>query len=105
MERPDGTLRDITKENEAAIDHKIEKSFRSQREVPTGRNFMAWTLRWRDMLGDRFDQTFRGSPSTKEWMDDKFCSGCDMRKWACICGTGKKKPEPRFLVPRGSKVK
>ena len=103
MER-NGVLHDITKENEAAIDHKIERSFLSHREVPNGRNFLSWVMRYRDSLGDRFDRTFKGAPSTQEWYAKRFCPKCDMRNWKCICGTGKAKPEPRFLVPRLSLI-
>ena len=94
---------EITKQNEAAIDHKIEQSFLSQREVPKGRNFMAWTIRWRDRLKKNYYQTFKGSPDTPEWWDKRFCPKCDMG--ICICNTGKATPKKRFLVPRGSKIK
>jgi len=103
VERPDGTLAPITKESEAAIDAKIERSFRSHREVPRGRNFLAWTMRWRDRLGAAYDQTFKGAPDTKGWWDSRFCPVCDMG--ICICNTGKATPKKRILVPRGSKIK
>lgn len=37
---------------EAALDAKIEKHFRSHRELPTGRNFRCWN-RDKDIVGDK----------------------------------------------------
>ena len=80
----------ITKHNEAEIDRKIEQSFRSQREVPNGRNAFAWVMRYleNNRYRDKFDNAFRGSPSSSEWWEQQFCPHCNKRRCFCDCGEG-----------------
>ena len=42
----------MTPAQEAAFDAKVEKHFRSHRELPSGRNFRCWN-RNKDVEGDR----------------------------------------------------
>ena len=61
-------------------------------------------MRWLDNPNYRakFDNTFKGSPSSKEWWDGEFCPNCDRRKNACVCGLDHfKGMEVRFMAPRG----
>ena len=58
----------MTPQQEAVIEHKIEKHFRSHRELPNGRNFTCWN-RERDVEADRkylanYDQVFRKNKSS-----------------------------------------
>jgi len=78
---------EITKYNEAKVDRMIEQDFQSHRDCPNGRNFLALVMRHHDNLDylGRFDNTFRGSPSSREWWDGVFCPKCDKRKVYCEC--------------------
>ena len=82
---------EITKHNEAEIDRRIEQSFRSHREAPNGRNAFAWVMRYleNNRYRNKFDDTFRGAPSSKEWWEDQFCQICDKRRTACVCAVGR----------------
>lgn len=95
---------ELNKYTEAEIERRMERSFQEHRQAPDGRNFLAFKMRWLDNLGDRFDHTFKGSPSTKEWLDDQFCPVCGTRKWLCDRDGCKERPK-RFLPPRGWRVK
>lgn len=58
----------MTPQQEAVLDRKIEKHFRSHRELPNGRNFTCWN-RERDVEADRryltnYDQVFRKNKSS-----------------------------------------
>jgi len=104
MTRQDGGLPGITREQEAITDSKIEKMLAGHRQAPNGRNVMAFKMRYLDNLGYRgkFDRTFKGSPSSKEWWDGEFCPHCDRRRTACVCGTEQEQQgEMRFMAPRG----
>lgn len=95
---------EINKYNEAEIDRKIEQDLAGHRQAPRGRNAMAFKMRWLDNHGYRgkFDKTFKGSPSSKEWWDGEFCPDCDRRRTACVCGTEQEQQsEVRFMAPRG----
>lgn len=95
---------EITRQNEKEIDRRIEQDLQGYRMAPNGRNLLAFRMRWLDNPNyrERFDDTFKGAPATKEWWDDQFCSKCDKRKEFCICGKEEVKPgEVRFMAPRG----
>ena len=74
--------------DEIAFEKKAEQFFRSHREVPTGRNFLAWVLRFQNNIGykSKFDDTFAHSPGSSEWMDKTFCKNCGINKKWCKCG-------------------
>lgn len=77
----------VTKENEAKVDRMIEQDFTSHRDCPNGRNFLAWNMTDREFqpYREKFDQTFRGSPSSREWWDGVFCPKCGKRRSFCGC--------------------
>lgn len=95
---------EITKQNEKELDRKMEAQLNGHRLPPNGRNLLAFRMRWLDNPSYRgkFDRTFRGSPSSKEWFDSQFCPFCDRRISACVCGTEfDRQEQPRFMAPRG----
>ncbi len=98
---------EVTKQNEAEIDRRIERDLAGHRQAPDGRNAFALVMRYLNNHGyrDKFDDTFKGSPSSKEWWDDQFCPHCGMRKSACLCDVPEserlKGGEVRFMAPRG----
>ena len=97
----------ITRENEREIDRKIEADLNGHRQPPNGRNLLAFRMRWLDnpSYREKFDDTFKGAPDTKEWWDDQFCHKCDKRKQFCVCDLPEadrlKGGEVRFMAPRG----
>ena len=78
----------MTPQQEHEFETKAEKMLAGQREVPSGRNFLAWTMRYQNFNGyrDRFDDTFSFSPGSDGWMKENFCQKCGMRKAWCRCG-------------------
>ncbi|MBT4876372.1 MAG: hypothetical protein HON48_14345 [Desulfobacula sp.] len=73
---------DMTAAQERAFDIKAEKHFRSQREIPKGRDFRWNTFRFEahgkpgerpiDKINENFDDTFPEAPGSKSWLDRKF---------------------------------
>ena len=61
---------------EDAFEAKAEKMLAGQRELPTGRDFRCFRYRYLDEQTDafkeRWENTFRCSPGSKEWFDLKF---------------------------------
>lgn len=72
---------------DAEFDRKAEKMLAGQREVPNGRNFLSWTMRFQNdpAYVSRFDNTFKDAPGSKSRMDREFCPKCDKRKVFCEC--------------------
>jgi hypothetical protein len=66
----------VTQADETKFEREAEKNLRSHRELPNGRDFRCFTQRERTDLTDdfkkRYDDTFPGSPGSKEWWDAKF---------------------------------
>ena len=73
--------------DEIAFEKKAEQFFRSHREVPKGRNFLAWVLRFQNNIGykSKFDDTFHAAPGSKARLDSEFCPKCGKRKVWCEC--------------------
>ena len=68
MENP-RELPGITRGQESALDRKIDQHFRSQRELPNGRNFLWNTYRFRDEIDTdsyrkNFDDIFPNAPGS-----------------------------------------
>lgn len=59
-----------------------------QREVPRGRNFLAWTMRYQNnpAYWSKFDDTFDGAPGSKQYLDERYCERCERKKYWCQCG-------------------
>lgn len=72
---------------EAEFERKAEKMLAGQREVPNGRNFLAFVMRDHDnnQYATNHPETFKDSPALANRMDDIFCNKCDKRKVWCKC--------------------
>lgn len=61
---------------EAQFEKQAEKNLKSQRELPSGRDFRCFTERGRnDFTEDfrkRFDDTFPNAPGSDAWIKKKF---------------------------------
>ena len=70
-----------------AFQAKSDDYFRTTHPgLKPGRNFMWDVMRWRNSLGERYDETFKGAPSSPEWWQQQFCPKCDKRVSMCECG-------------------
>lgn len=100
---------EINKHNEAEIDRRIEADLAGHRQPPNGRNAFAFVMRHlqNKPYRQKFDDTFKGSPSSKEWWANRFCPVCERVRVQCVCGTGKEfeVQEQRFMAPRGARIK
>jgi hypothetical protein len=72
---------------EAAFEVKAEKMLAGQREVPNGRNFLAFVMRDHDNndYGANYDKSFPKSTSISSNMDKRYCPKCDKLKAWCEC--------------------
>jgi len=62
-----------SKHAEAMTDAQIERHFRSHPELKPGRDYRANTMRFQvgsEQIGDRFDETFSGSPDVSRSVID-----------------------------------
>jgi hypothetical protein len=87
---------------EAAWDRKIEQSFRSQREIPNGRDYRWNTFRYISdghikAMRRNFDTVFPKAPGGSEWLDSLFCPVCSKRKAWCKCQDGDRSTIIKFL--------
>lgn len=66
----------VTLAEEADFERKAEKSLRSYREFPNGRDFRCFKERDRSDMGEgfekRFDETFPNAPGSPGWWRKKF---------------------------------
>ncbi|MCP3941521.1 MAG: hypothetical protein GY710_08580 [Desulfobacteraceae bacterium] len=75
-------MRDLTAAQERQFDIQTERHFRTQRELPTGRDFRWNTHRFElhgkkgerpiDKLNKNFDEVFPDAPGTPGWLDRNF---------------------------------
>lgn len=79
------TFRSIRAEQE--FEQKAEKILAGHRELPNGRNFLSFYMRFRprDMYMNNFDNTFKDAPGSSDRLDQEFCQICDKRKGWCEC--------------------
>ena len=99
---------EITRQNEAEIDRRIEADLAGHRQPPNGRNLLAFRMSTLDNPSYRkgFERTFPMAPGEPKWFESRFCPKCDRLKVQCVCGTGKElEKEVRFMAPRGARVK
>ena len=77
----------MTPNEERDFEVKAEKMLAGQREVPNGRNFLAWTMRYQNNSDyrKRFDDSFDKPPGSKECLDEMFCEKCGRRRYWCEC--------------------
>ena len=79
----------ITAQDEARFDQQVEKEMRSHRDTPLGRNFATWNhpnyAEGKRKMMENFDLAFAGSPSSDEWLDERYCPGCGKLKVWCEC--------------------
>lgn len=99
---------EINRHNEAEIDRRIEADLAGHRQSPNGRNVFAFKMRHLEHWDYRskFDETFKGSPSSPGWWSSRFCPSCDRLFVQCLCDTGQ--PiimEQRFMAPRGASIR
>lgn len=77
----------VTLAEEAVFEKKAEKMLAGQREVPTGRNFLAFVMRDHDntQYAANYPDTFKDSTALSNTIDNVFCNKCDKRKVWCEC--------------------
>ncbi len=79
-----------TPQEEAAFDAKVERHFRSQRELQRGRDYRWNTFRYitdeeLELMREHYDLIFPQAPGNREWFDARFCPKCRRRKTLCRC--------------------
>ena len=79
----------MTPQQEHEFETKAEKMLAGQREVPNGRNFLAWVMRYQnnEAYREKFDNTFFDSPGSPNWKNEKYCPVCDKLRVWCECKT------------------